>query len=109
LPCGGRCGVVVVADVYRLTACAGGDPGHRHRAGCLPLLVRLLPAAPSGWRWAHGRAGSGWGFWLERVGGAGSRWHVVGLPSADTVADLVAIVEAFATGYRVGVLDGPPG
>lgn len=96
-----------MVDVYRLPACSGGDASHRHGSGCLPIIVRLLPAPPSGWRWAHGRSGAGWGFWVERIGGAGSRWAVIGLPNADTLAELVAIVEAFASGYRVGVIDGP--
>lgn len=90
----------MAGDVGRVTLCAGGDPGHRHGAGCLPLLVRNLPAAPVGWRWGYGRAGSGWAFWLERVGGGGARWHVFGLPSAPTVGALASIVEAFALGAR---------
>ena len=97
----------MASDVARVPLCAGGDPEHRHGAGCLPLLVRGLPAAPSGWRWGYGRSGSGWAFWLERVGGGGARWHVFGLPSAATVGALAAIVEAFAVGHRYG-LDGLP-
>lgn len=90
----------MLGDAYRLPLCAGGDPEHRHRSGCLPLLVRALPSAPSGWRWGYGRTGSGWGFWLERVAGGGARWVVSGLPSASTVGALVPIVEAFASGHR---------
>ena len=113
---GARCGagrvgwsaVVAVSrgDVYRVPLCAGGDVDHRHGRGCLPLLVRALPSAPVGWRWQYGHAGNGYAIWLERVGGAGARWHVLGLPSADTVGCLVQLVDAFLAGHR-GALDGP--
>lgn len=112
---GARCGgarvgvaaVVVVSrgDVYRAPLCAGGDVEHRHGRGCLPLLVRALPSAPTGWRWQYGN-GNGWAIWLERVGGAGARWYVVGLPPVDTAGQLVTLVNAFVAGHR-GVLDGP--
>lgn len=90
--------------VARLPICSGGDTRHRHRVGCLPLLVRHLPPAPVGWRWAFGQLPTGWGVWLERVGGAGARWYVVGLPTVDTVGGLVAVVEAYAAGLRGGGL-----
>ena len=90
----------MIGDAYRLPACSGGDGDHRHGSGCLPLLVRSLPSAPEGWRWGYGRTGSGWGFWLERIGGGGARWMVSGLPSASTVGALASIVEAFALGAR---------
>ena len=96
----------MTGDVYRLPLCAGGATDHVHGGGCLPLLVRALPAAPTGWRWAHGRAAGGWGIWLERVGGAGARWHVLGLPVASTVAGLAHAVELFGAGVRLGA-DGP--
>lgn len=90
----------MIGDARRGPACSGGAVDHRHGAGCLPLLVRALPAAPSGWRWGYGRAPGGWALWLERVGGAGARWHVLGLPPAATVGALAAIVEAFTLGAR---------
>ena len=94
-------------SAYRLAACSGGDVEHRHGARCLPLLVRSMPPAPAGWRYGHGRSASGWSIWLERVGGAGARWHILGLPAAMTVAELVGLVEAYAAGYRGGLEDGP--
>ena len=96
----------MTTHVYRLPMCSGGDVEHRHGRGCLPLLVRALPPAPTGWKWEYGHAGTGWGIWLSRVGGAGARWHVLGLPAASTVGQLVALVESFAAGHR-GVIDGP--
>ena len=111
--CGGaRLGVasgvaeVTARDVYRVPFCSGGAVDHRHGRGCLPLLVRALPSAPSGWRWEYGSVSGGWGIWLSRVGGAGARWYVLGLPAADTVARLAALVDAFAAGARGG-FDGP--
>ena len=97
----------MIGDASRLPSCSAGDADHRHGERCLPLLVRSLPAAPTGWRWGYGRIGSGWALWLERVGGAGARWHVFGLPAAPTVGALAAVVEAFATGHRAR-LDGLP-
>lgn len=98
--------VAMMSNVYRLPICADGDTEHRHGAGCMARLVRALPAAPAGWRWAHGRAASGWSIWLERVGGAGARWHVLGLPVSPTVAGLAHAVEVFGAGVRLGA-DGP--
>jgi hypothetical protein len=110
--CGARVGVAsgvaaMTTNVYRLPICSGGNVDHRHGRGCFPLLVRALPAAPTGWKWEYGHAGNGWGIWLGRVGGAGgTRWHVLGLPASATLAGLVSLVESFAAGYR-GVIDGP--
>lgn len=97
----------MIGDAYRGPGCSGGDPDHRHTGRCLPLVTRLLPSAPSGWRWNSGRVPGGWSVWLERVGGAGARWHVLGLPPAATVAHLVALCEAFAVGARFP-LEGLP-
>lgn len=99
-------GVGVIGDgVARLPICAGGDSRHRHGAGCLPVIVRRLPAAPDGWRWGYGATRSaGFGVWLERIGGERSPWHVVGLPTCSTVAGLVAVVEAYASGLNGGGL-----
>ena len=97
----------MIADPYRGSACSGGDPDHRHGGRCLPLVLRALPPAPQGWRWNAGAVSGGWSCWLERVGGAGARWHVLGLPPAATVGALVAVVEAFAVGARYPV-DGLP-
>lgn len=94
-------------SAYRLPICSGGDVDHRHARGCLPLLVRTLPGAPSGWRYGYGSSAGGWSIWLERVGGGGARWHILGLPAASTVAGLVALVEAYVAGYRGGMEHGP--
>lgn len=97
----------MIGDALRGAMCSGGLVDHRHGAGCMPLLVRALPAAPTGWRWGYGRVPGGWALWLERVGGAGARWHVLGLPPAATVGALAGIVEAFTLGARYP-LDGLP-
>lgn len=91
----------------RLAICAGGDDHHRHGSKCLPLLVRVLPPAPKGWKWGYGRAGAGWGLWLERTARSTTRWYVVGLPTTSTLGQLAAIVEAFVAGHR-GKIDGLP-
>lgn len=80
---------------WRLPLCAGGALDHRHGERCLEVLVRRLPAAPAGWRWGFGRAGSGWAVWLERIGGAPVRWAVVGLPPGDTAGALAVVLEAY--------------
>lgn len=96
-----------VTGVVRLPMCSGGDVDHRHGRGCLPLLVRAMPPAPVGWRYGYGTDGGGWSIWLERVAGAGARWHLIGLPVAGSVGHLAGLVEAYAAGYR-GALDHGP-
>ena len=97
----------MLGDPRRGALCSGGAVDHRHGAGCLPLLVRALPAAPQGWRWGYGSVPGGWALWLERIAGGGARWHVLGLPPAATVGALAAVVEAFTVGARYR-LDGLP-
>lgn len=96
-----------MTGVYRLPACSSGSSDHVHGRACLPLLVRVMPPAPVGWRYGYGHGGGGWSIWLERVGGAGARWHLIGLPAASTVAGLAALVEAYAAGYSGGLEGGP--
>lgn len=91
----------------RLPLCSGSDVDHRHGRGCLPLLVRSMPPAPDGWRYGYGSGSGGWAIWLERVGAAGGRWYIIGLPGASTVGGLVALVDAYVAGYR-GQLDRAP-
>lgn len=97
----------MTAGAFRLSACSGGDVDHRHGRGCLPLLVRDMPEAPTGWRYHYGATGGGWSIWLERVGGAGARWHIIGLPAGTSIGHLVALVEAYTAGYRGGLDNGP--
>ena len=96
-------------SAYRLPICSDGDVDHKHTRGCLPKLVRTLPDAPTGWKYGYGSSAGGWSIWLERVsGGAGARWHILGLPAASTVAGLVGLVEEYVAGYRGGMEHGPP-
>lgn len=92
-------------NFVRLPICAKGDDHHRHGQACLPVLIRHLPRAPKGWEWKSGRLGRGWSIYLQRSGGGSTRWHVVGLPSVDTIGNLATLVDAFVAGHR-GKIDG---
>ncbi len=95
----------MISRVDRLP-CSGLDPlGHRCGAGCLPIVARGLPVVP-GWRWRYGSTARGcWSLWLERIGGSGSQWFVLDMPSAESARELVAVVYAFAVG-SAGVVEG---
>lgn len=105
--CGACVAVGAMTGAVRLPMCAGGDVEHRHGRGCLPLLVRAMPPAPVGWRYGFGTDGGSWSIWLERVGGAGARWHLIGLPPGNSAGHLAGLVEAYAAGYRGGLDNGP--
>ena len=81
--------------------CSGLDPlGHRCGAGCLPIVARGLPVVP-GFRWRYGSISSGcWSLWIERIGGGGGRWFVLGRPAALSARELVAVIHAYAVGSR---------
>lgn len=97
----------MTSGVYRMAECAEGDLEHKHGRGCLPKLVKLMPPPPEGWKYGYGATGGGWSIWLERVGGTGARWHLLGLPAASSVGHLAALVEAYTSGYRGGLEKGP--
>lgn len=81
--------------------CVGLDPlSHRCGSGCLPIVARGLSPV-SGFRWRYGSTASGcWSLWLEKIGGGGVRWFVVGFPAAGSARELVAVIHAYAQGAR---------